>query len=146
MQIEIKIDETCKEPKIVVVADQITDEVNEIIKKLSDEQPKVITGFKEGRAEVIEPDDIFRVFTAVGKVIAETVKGEYSIRLRLYEMEQRLDSHAFVRISNSEIISLKKIKYFDLSFTGTICVALLNGTVTHVSRRYVAKIKQVLGI
>ena len=68
------------------------------------------------------------------------------MRLRLYEAEQRLDSRAFVRISNGEMINLKKVKGFDLSFTGTICVALSNGTVTYVSRRYVAKIKQVLGI
>jgi len=51
-----------------------------------------------------------------------------------------------VRISNSEIINLRKVKAFDLSLAGTIQVSLLNGTVTYVSRRYVPKIKQVLGI
>ena len=54
--------------------------------------------------------------------------------------------HAFVRISNSEIINLKKVKSFDLSFAGTICVTLSNGQTTYVSRRYVSKIKQVLGM
>ena len=48
--------------------------------------------------------------------------------------------------SENEIINLKKVRGFDLSFTGTICVSLSNGTVTYVSRRYVAKIKQFLGI
>lgn len=33
MQIEIKIDEKCKEPKIIVMTDKMTDEVNAIIKK-----------------------------------------------------------------------------------------------------------------
>ena len=47
MQIEIKIDENCKEPKIIVVADKITKEISEIIKKLSEEQTKTIAGFKE---------------------------------------------------------------------------------------------------
>ena len=42
--------------------------------------------------------------------------------------------------------NLKKVKGFDLSFSGTICVTLSNGALTYVSRRYVAKIKQVLGI
>lgn len=68
------------------------------------------------------------------------------MRQRLYELEERLDKGSFVRISNSEIINMKKVKGFDLSFTGTICVSLSNGTTTYVSRRYVAKIKQVLGI
>ena len=129
MQIEIKIDEKCKEPKIIVMTDKMTDEVNAIIKRLSDEQPQVIAGFREDVVEVLEPSEIYRVFAASGKVFAETNHGEYALRLRLYEAEQRLDS-----------------KTFDLSFAGTICITLSNGTVTYVSRRSVAKIKQLLGL
>lgn len=146
MQIEIKIDENCKEPKIIVVAASMTEEINEIINNLSDKQKKTIAGFKNDFVEVLEPTDIYRIFALNSKVFAETDHGEYVLRLRLYEMEQRLDGHLFLRISNSEIINLKKVKRFDLNFTGTICVTLLNGTVTYVSRRYIAKIKQVLEI
>ena len=142
MQIEIKIDEKCKEPKIIVMTDKMTDEVNAIIKRLSDEQPQVIAGFREDVVEVLEPSEIYRVFAGSGKVFAETNHGEYALRLRLYEAEQRLDSKTFVRISNSDIINLKKVK----SFVGTICITLSNGTVTYVSRRSVAKIKQLLGM
>ena len=95
---------------------------------------------------MLDPADIYRVFATSGKVIAETDHGEYTLRPRLYEMEQRLESHSFVRISNSDLINLKKVKSFDLSFAGTICITLSNGTVTYVSRRSVAKIKQRLGI
>lgn len=146
MQIEIKIEETCKEPKIIVITDKMTDEINTIIKKLSNQQPKMIAGFKEDTIEVLEPNSIYRIFASSGKVFAETDRGEYTLRLRLYEVEQRINSSSFVRISNSDIINLKKVKGFDLSFTGTICVTLSNGTVTYVSRRFVSKIKQVLGI
>ena len=72
MQIEIKIDEKCKEPKIIVMTDKMTDEVNAIIKRLSDEQPQVIAGFREDVVEVLEPSEIYRVFAASGKVFAET--------------------------------------------------------------------------
>lgn len=146
MRIEIKIDESYKEPKIIIATDRMTDAVNEIIKRLSDEPSTMIAGFKDSIAEILEQDSIYRVFASNGKVFAETSHGEYIIRLRLYEAEQRLDNRIFVRISNSEIINLKKVKGFDLSFTGTVCVMLTNGTVTYVSRRYVAKIKQILGI
>ena len=67
------------------------------------------------------------------------------MRARLYELEETLKKQ-FVRISNSEIVNLQKVKSFDLSFTGTICVSLSDGTVTYVSRRYVSKIRQVLGL
>lgn len=95
MQIEIKLDENCKEPKIIVVTNKMTDEINEIMKRLSDEQPKMIAGFKDDIVEVLEPFDIYRIFAAAGKVFAETNHGEYTLRLRLYEMEQRLDSNFF---------------------------------------------------
>lgn len=146
MEIEIRIDAERREPKVIVLTDKMTEEVSSIIQKLSEEQQTVIAGFRDDILEILDPGDIYRVYASNGKVFAETSHGEYSLRLRLYETELRLDSHVFVRISNSEIINLKKVRGFDLSFTGTICVMLSNGTPTYVSRRYVAKIKQVLGL
>lgn len=146
MKIEIKIDEDCTETKIVVVTSKVTEEVNEIVKGLSSEQPQMIAGFKDEQATMLEPNQIYRVYASEGKVYAEAENGTHLLRLRLYEAEQRLAKCSFVRISNGEIINLKKVKGFDLSFVGTICVSLSNGTATYVSRRYVAKIKQLLGL
>lgn len=146
MQVEIKIDNTCKEPRIIVVTDQLTDEIHALVSRLSEEFPRILSGFRNDTLEVLEQSDIFRLYASAGKVYAVTSRGEYTLRLRLYELEERLEKDSFVRISNSEIINLKKVKNFDLSFTGTICVSLSDGTVTYVSRRYVNKIKQILGI
>lgn len=146
MQIEIKLDENYREPKIIIMTDKMTDEVNDIVKKLSEEQPQLIAGFKDDSVQVIEPSSIYRVYAQSGKVFAETNKGNYLLRLRLYEAEERLEKFSFVRISNSDIINLKKVKSFDLSFAGTICITLSNDTVTYVSRRTVSKIKKLLGI
>lgn len=146
MQVEMKIDETQTEPKVIILTAKVTPEVLDIVKKLSEDTPQVIAGFRDDTVEPLEQEDIIRVYAANGKVFAVTDHGEYIVRLRLYELENRLDKKSFVRISNSEIIHLKMVKGFDLSFSGTICVSLSNGTVTYVSRRYVAKIKQVLGM
>ena len=146
MQIEIKIDSEFKEPKAVIFTDKVTDEITELVRQLSDERSSIIAGFKDDTAELLEHNDIFRIYASNGKVYAETANDTFTLRLRLYEAEQRLDNQIFVRISNSEIINLKKVTNFDLSFVGTICVKLSNETVTYVSRRYVAKIKQILGI
>ena len=137
MQIEIKIDDACREPKIIILTDKITEEINTFVRKLSVEPTQVLSGFRGETAEVLEPSDIFRIYASSGQVFAITEKGEYTLRLRLYELEERLDQNHFVRISNSEIINLKKVKRFDLSLTGTICVSLSDGAVTYVSRRYV---------
>lgn len=146
MKIEIKIDESCREPKIIIVTDKMTEEINETVKRLAAEQPKMIAGFLNDQVAVLDKNRIFRIYASDGKVYAETDNGIYLLRIRLYEAEQRLDSRTFVRISNGEIINLKKVGGFDLSFAGTICVSLSNGAVTYVSRRYVSKIKQLLGL
>lgn len=146
MQLEVKIDSSCIEPKVIILTASMTEEVNIILNKLSDHAPQIISGSKDNKIEVIEQADLIRIYASAGKVFALTHKGEYTLRLRLYEIEERLPPHQFVRISNSEIINLKKVNNFDFSFTGTICVKLANGTITYVSRRYVSKLKKILGI
>ncbi len=146
MQLEVKIDSSCIEPKVIILTAAMTEDVKAILSKLSDQTPQIISGSKDNKIEVLEQADLIRIYTSAGKVFAVTQKGEYALRLRLYEIEERLPPHQFVRISNSEIINLKKVHNFDLSFTGTICVKLANGTVTYVSRRYVSKLKKILGI
>jgi len=146
VQVEVKLDAEMAEPKIIILTNRMTDEVNAVIQMLSETEPKLITGFREDIAAVLDEKDILRIYAANGKVFAVLPSGEYTLRLRLYEAEERLKQQHFVRISNSEIINLKQVKSFDLSFAGTICVILSDGSKTYASRRYVAKLKGVLGI
>ncbi len=146
MQVEIKIDENCVEPKLIIITDKVTDEIKDILNTLSSKTPEVITGFYNDLAEILSPEDIIRIYAEGGKTFATVNKKEYVLRQRLYELEEQLTKHSFVRISNSEIINLKKVRNFDLSLSGTICVTMSDNTSTYVSRRYVTKIKKVLGL
>ncbi len=142
IQVEIKIDSSYIDPKVIILTASMTEDVSNIVKKLSENSSQIISGYKDEKIEILEQADLIRIFANSGKVFAATNKGEYILRLRLYEIENRLPSNQFIRISNSEIINLKKVNNFDLSFTGTICVKLSNGITTYVSRRYVPKLKK----
>lgn len=146
MKYEIQIDDAYAEPKVVIFTAAITEDVNKLVKRLSEDVPAVISGFKDEKIEILEQDDLIRIYASAGKVIAVTSRGEYILRLRLYEMENLLNRNHFVRISNSEIVNLKKARSFDLNFTGTILIKLSDGTSSYVSRRYVAAIKKILGV
>lgn len=146
MRIEIITDRTCEETRVVIYTGEVNDEVNEIVKRLSEGSPKVLAGFREDSVELLEPSRIIRIFASSGKVFAATRDGEYTLRLRLYEVEERLSKSDFVRISNSEIINLRMVKSFDLNLAGTICVKFVDSSASYVSRRYVADIKKVLGL
>lgn len=146
MHVEIKIDDSYQEPKIIILTATMSEEVNHIIQKLSEHTPCIISGSKDGKVTILEQDDLLSIYASHGKVFALTSQGEYILKQRLYEVEEKLNQNQFVRISNSEIIHLKKVRHFDLNFTGTICVELIDGTKTYVSRRYVSKIKKILGV
>lgn len=150
MKIDIRIDEKTLETTIIVQASKIDEEITEIINKLKEIENKnhkgTLTCFKDDIVEIIDENKIIRIYSSMQKVMAETSYGTYLIKARLYELEERLDKNNFVRISNSEIINLKRVVNFDLSFSGTICVNLDNKETTFVSRRFVSKIKEVLGI
>lgn len=146
MKYEIQINDLYQEPKVLILTAELTEEINALVRKISEESPSVISGFRNETIEILEPDDLIRVYASAGKVIAATKCGEYTLRLRLYEAEERLDKNCFIRISNSEIVNLKKAKAFDLSLAGTISIKLDDGTTSYVSRRYVSKIKKILGV
>ena len=146
MQVEIKLDGSYTDQKAIILTASMTEEVSSAVKKLSEEPPSLLLGYKGEMIEILEENDLIQMYANSGKVFAVTQQGEYVLRLRLYELEKRLPANQFVRISNSEIINLKKVDHFDLSFTGTICVQLINDAITYVSRRYVSKLKKILGI
>ena len=105
-----------------------------------------LVGWDGARAVPLEEADILRCYGEEKGVRVQTPGGVYDLKERLYELEGRLDRHAFVRISHSEIVNLRKITALDLSLTGTIRVTLEGGAVSYVSRRYVRKIKEALGL
>ena len=148
MKLEIKIDTAIVEPETVITTSAMTDEVNRVVNYISNLENTsfMITGQKDGKIELLDQENIIRLYAENGKMFAKLDQATYQIRLRLYELEERLDNDKFVRISNSAIVNLKKVKGLDLSFAGTICMELENGEVSYVSRRYVARIKQILGI
>lgn len=146
MNVEIQINGEYKTPKAIILTDRVTEEITAAAARLSEDAPQVIAGFKDDVLRIIRQEELIRVYAGGGRVYAATGEGEFVLRQRLYEMEERLDGGQFVRISNSEIINLKMAKEFDLSLAGTICVHMTNGTTAYVSRRYVSKIKKILGI
>lgn len=145
MKIDVALDPALSELLVRILAPGETPELAELLRRL--EEPRRLTGFRDGAAVPLEPEDILRFYGEDKEVRAQTAAGEiYTVRLRLYELEERLDRRVFLRVSHSEIVNWKRVTGLDLSLSGTIRVTLDGGVTTYVSRRYVKKIKEVLGI
>ena len=146
MKVELKIDNNYKTPLCVIYTDQITEEIKSYITKLSCTTQNTVTGKSGDDVSIINQNDIINIYASNGKVFAVTDRGEFTVTQRLYELENSLDYNKFVRISKSEIINLEIVSRFNLKISGTVYVLFKNGKSTYVSRRYVSKIKERLGV
>lgn len=147
MKVEIRIEPELKKPRVVIHAPAATAEVLALAERLKAEgSAPTFTAFREGEALLLPLGDILRFCTDGKGVSCQTAGGMYSIRQRLYELEEEFEGTRFVRVSNSEIVNLDKVSALDLSITGTIKMTLEGNTVVYVSRRYVKKIKQAVGL
>ena len=144
MEIEVRLDPERIDVRVEIHAPAMTPEVEALLNRLED--PETLLGFREGEAVPLTAAEILRFYGEDKAVLAQTETGTYTVRQRLYELEQRFAARRFARNSHSEIVNLKKVTALDLTLTGTIRVTLSDGTVCWASRRYVRRIKEVLGL
>ncbi len=146
MKVEISIDPTYQEPKVIILTDKVTDDIEHLMQSIAAVAESTLPVFSHKGVELIDSKEIVRIYTEQKKVFVQTINGVYTVRFRLYELEEKLNPHMFIRISNAEMVNRHMIKRMDISKTGTIGVELKNGIKTYASRRYVSKIKKFLGI
>lgn len=149
MKVGINIDRSVEEVEVLITAQEqsrTVDALYEHIVEFDKKSLETLTAYRDDIAKIVNVNDVFRIYTGNQKVYIQTHQGEYAIRYRLYELEAALDKKQFLRISNSEIVNVKKIRDIDLSIIGRICIRFADNSQAYVSRRYIPKIKKSLGI
>lgn len=115
------------------------------IVKLVEENNTELIGYIDREAVVL---DLFTVNCFVvedNKVYALTHKGKLSVRLRLYQLEEKLPDN-FIKVNQSCIANIKQIRSFDALISGSMRVKFKNGYEDFVSRRQVKSVKERLGL
>lgn len=146
MKTEIRINPELKEARIIIEAPVLDETISNIARQLTQADRSLLCGQKDGVVRIFKEEELIRLYAQDKKVYAQSAIGLYVLKKPLYELEEQLDPTHFVRISSSEIINLNKVRNFDLSLSGTICVRLEPDITTYVSRRFVPKIRKKLGL
>mgnify|MGYP000342347862 FL=1 len=144
MKLELNIDEKIKETLVVVSANKIDKEVQNLINYI-EYSSEYLIGIVEDKASIIDIDEIIRVYIEDRKTFVVTLKDTYVVKKKLYEVEN-IVTRNFVKISQSEIANIKFIKNLDFSNTGTIVIKYKNSDISYVSRRMIKEFKLKLGI
>lgn len=147
IKVDIRVIPEREAPGLILEVPALTPQLEALAQRLSALDDGTLPGFQRDRVFLLDTSTLTCLYAQDKGVYARREDGEvFSLRFRLYELEERLDSHTFVRISHSEMVNLKKITALDLTLGGTIKMSLCDGTACYVSRRYVKKIKEALGL
>ena len=147
VDIEVILDEQYADPHVTIRTRTNTRQVENIIcaiENVSDSDYPQIAANKEGKLIFVSQRDIVRVHTQGRKIEIETEDDKYDVRRTLAGLQDVLDPVRFLRISQSEIINLYKVKRFDFNIAGTIGVEFDCGIKSWVSRSRVKQIKEML--
>ena len=143
MKCELHIDKNTDE-KVLIYAHEKNKAVDEI-KSFVENQDIELIGYKDGEIEKLNPNKVNCFIIENSKIYAITDDDKYHVKLRLYNLEEML-GESFIKINQSCIANIRKIKKFDSSISGTLSVIFKNGYIDYVSRRNIKSIKERLGL
>ena len=145
MKYTLHIDPECDEEVIVRAREKnaLTDAIEALISVEKVHTPPLI-GYIGDDIFEIRPEEVYCFFIEDKKLFASTKKGDALVKRRLYEIEKYL-SDEFIKINQSCIANVKKIKKFEASFGGALTVIFKNGYRDYVSRRQMKIVKERIG-
>ena len=130
VDIEVEIDDRYVEPKVKILTKERDRQVEDIInaiENVAETGYSLIPAVGEEGITFLSQRDIIRIYTEGRKVMLQSEDGTYSLKKSLSGIEEELNPSRFIRISQSEIINIYKVKRFDINIAGTIGVEFDNG-------------------
>ncbi|WP_051688666.1 LytTR family DNA-binding domain-containing protein [Butyrivibrio sp. AE2032] len=144
VDIEVVLDEKYIDPKVTIKTRENTRQVENIIyaiENASDSDFPQIAAYQDSKLIFVSQKDIVRAYVEGRKVMLQTEDDLYTVKKSLAGLESDLNELRFLRISQSEIINLYKVKCFDFNAVGTVGVEFDCGVKTWASRSRVKDIK-----
>ena len=105
-----------------------------------------IAGKREDQQFFIDVNDICFIESMGHDIIIHASDGTYNSGDRLKALEQVLPADRFLRVSNSSIVNLKKIKRIESSLLQKFILHMTNGSKVDVTRSYYYIFRERIGI
>ena len=147
VDIEIEIDAERIDPLVKILTREKNRQVENIIDAIENvtenDFPRIPATGEDG-LEFVSQREIVRVYTEGRKILIQTEEAVFVCRKTITALEEELNPSRFIRISQSEIVNVYKVKRFDINMAGTIGVEFENGVKSWASRSCVKGIKKML--
>lgn len=132
------------EEEVLIFAYERNELVLEIEKLVSSVNTSIV-GKDEDTIIKINPLEVTCFMSYGNKVFACIGNKKYQVNLKLYQLEEKLED-VFIKINQSCIANIKRIKSFSVSLGGSLQVNFDNGLTDYISRRELKNVKTRIGI
>lgn len=146
MKLNLDLNEKYREIIVDVKAPELNKEVITIMENLKNSTGINIIGKRNGKLYILDPNDLVCFYTKSNSIMVDSLEDTYEVKKKLYEIESELKNKGFVRISKFAIANVKKIKNIEMFFNGSLVVNFKNGKQEIISRRYVNRVKEYIGL
>lgn len=145
MKITILEKQPHEEDEIIIKCNNIDQNLINYLNNLKSSNTKM-SFFRENKINLIEQKDIF-YFESVDDIVFAYTKNEvFETKSKLYLLEEQLPQNIFFRANKAVILNIDKIKSLSPAFSGRFEATLENDFRIIISRNYVPKLKELLGI
>ena len=145
MQVHISENPTLTETEVTISCRVLNEDVLKLAALLRASDAK-LTGEREGQTYLMNAAEVLYADTVDRHTFFYTRGGIYETPLRLYELEERLAPHGFVRTGKSSLVNFSCVRSLRPDFGGRFLLTLENEEQISVSRQYVPAIKSLLGL
>lgn len=143
MEYTLIIDSESEESLVLTVRERT--ELVDSIERLINPKQEYLLGSRDFDTFRIPIRKISCFITDNNKVYAYAGNEKYSLKQRLYQLEELLDD-GFVKINQGCIINMSQVRKFETTLGGSIKVVLKNGFEDYISRRELKKVKRRFGL
>lgn len=146
MKLNIEQTADCDEVEIhITCGTHIDERLEKLIEQIRQYGFSII-GVRDGVNYKLSPKEICYMESVDEKTFLYTEKQVYRSQWKLYELEERLQSASYVRISKSVLVNIDKLSSVRSLLNGKLEITLYNGEKLLVNRHYVGAFKQAFGL
>lgn len=150
MEINFEQNRTLKadEIKLTVQAAELSPEVVALMQQLAQSQaPRTVLPINvEDRVEMVPIVEIIALEVYGSELTIYTVQTTYQVRGILKKMVAQMASPDFIQVAKGTVLNLNHLQSLEAAFSGSMTAFLTNQVKVSVSRKYLPKLKQQLGL
>ncbi len=128
----------------IVFSEEQAEKVNRMLDSIVKGEDIFISVESDEGIKHIESRRIHYFMIENEEVVANLMKHQFTVKMKLYELEEMLKNKYFIRVSKYALVNINKIDYIKPAFNSKLVLLMKNGDSVEVNRRYYKAFKQTL--